>query len=561
VVQFCPFVQNEYKLKEIRRDIAMRKQIVTNNYRGNFCIDLFSKFAAVMGIFFVAAFLFAVLLSADLHLLAQGVEPIKWSGDVKRACQIARVENRLVIVHFYSDCAPCTSMNANVFTDPRIAIEMNRNFVAVRVDMKTQAVLAQQYNVTVVPTDLVLRADEQVVYRRQGEIAVEKYLQFLQFLRNNYLQTNSATLNPATIPSNPNNVPTNNVTNITSNTSNPVVTVPASVSVPTHSSPFPSQPDQAAVPTNSQSNFVFLVNSDQPNNPTFPSNPSHTSANPHHVISASGQMVPNKNNNNTNIAAIPSNGSIGVGGGANVGAVNGGVPIVPFAAPVVPDKNELGRNESDKNVLGKTVEVKESVAGDNINLPNNINSAAQVTAPNNTKPNPASTNADLSGLNMNGVSATNNPVLVRNSVLGNNQSYGVNVDVSGQLMVEVPLAIEGYCPVVLCKSEEWVPGNPAYYAMYRGQVYRFSSREAMEEFLKTPLKFAPVAMGEDVVMMIDRNKKVCGSRKFGVWFGGRVYLFASKESLNSFIAKPAHYANIAQNYEAAFKSPLDTVQR
>ncbi|MDR2641752.1 MAG: DUF255 domain-containing protein [Planctomycetaceae bacterium] len=504
----------------------MRKRIITNIYRGNFCAELFSKAVfAVIRISVLAVVLSTVLLSANRQLSAQVVESINWNNDFKRACQIAQVENRLVIVHFYSDCAPCTSMNANVFTDPRIAIEMNRNFVVVRADMKTQSLLAQQFNVTVVPTDLVIKPDGQVVYRRQGEIVAEKYLQFLQYLRNNLIQPNSATSHLATIPAN--NVVTKKVTN---NTTTPVVNVNA----PTAATPFPSQPEKNSTSNvDSQNNFAFINNTEQSNQPVLPSNsPNHFAANSQPVISASGQIEPNKTGNNT-VTTIPSTNGITSSN------------TVPFNTPNNTDKNTIGNN-----ITKNTVDGKEPVA-DNAN--NNLANNKGTVKPDSDKP-------DYEGFNPNKITVTNNPMFIRNPVV-DNQTEGNTIETSGHLMVEVPLAIEGYCPVVLCKKEEWIPGNPAYYAMYRGQVYRFSSQEAMAEFLKTPLKFAPVAMGEDVVMMIDRNKKICGSRKYGVWFGGRVYLFASKESLNSFIAKPEHYANIAQNYEAAFKSPLDTVQR
>ncbi|MDR2438077.1 MAG: thioredoxin family protein [Planctomycetaceae bacterium] len=120
-------------------------------------------------------------------------------------------------------------------------------------------------------------------------------------------------------------------------------------------------------------------------------------------------------------------------------------------------------------------------------------------------------------------------------------------------MVEVPLGLEGYCPVLLSTEERWIPGNPAYYTMYRGHVFRFSSEEAMIEFMKAPALYAPVAMGEDIVLMVDRNKKVYGNRKYGAWFQGRVFLFSSQESLDSFAARPEYYAEIAIKYETALK--------
>ncbi|MDR2763245.1 MAG: DUF255 domain-containing protein [Planctomycetaceae bacterium] len=536
----------------------MIKQIISNIYYCRFYIDPFSKIIEITN---KSAVLIVVLsitfLSLSKNLSAQVVDSIKWENDIKKACQSAQIENRLVIVHFYSDCAPCASMNANVFTDPRIAIELNRNFIPVRADMKTQAMLAKQFNVTVVPTDLILNADEQVVYRRQGEIAVEKYLQFLQYLRNNYLQfphantTREKIIHQEIIQNNSAN--TNINANI--NTINPTPNPPSAI-------PFPSPNENKNTPVDTQNNFAFINDNQQPNQSNQPNqssqqNQSESSANllytahPQPVISASGQIDSSKNN--AAIVAAPS---------------TAGVNSVP---------NHVVSIAADNNVAGFTVNTNEAATNGNqtnFNNSNNANAnvnsnlAASIDGVLKVSPSALAVNSDSSdGLNSNGINVTNNnsnPSIVRNPSAGgqlNVGNVGNIVDSSGHLTVEVPLAIEGYCPVVLCKKEAWIPGNPAYYAMYRGQVYRFSSQEAMEEFLKTPLRFAPVAMGEDVVMMIDRNKKICGSRKYGVWFGGRVYLFASKESLNSFIVKPEHYANIAQNYEAAFKSPLDTVQR
>jgi YHS domain-containing protein/thioredoxin-related protein len=533
----------------------MIKQITSNIYCSRYYIDLFSKIFAITNksTVLIAVFLIA-FLSLSRYLSAQSVDSIKWETDFKKACQSAQLENRLVIVHFYSDCAPCASMNANVFTDPRIAIEINRNFVAVRADMKSQALLAKHYNVTVVPTDLILNADEQVVYRRQGEIAVEKYLQFLQYLRNNYLQIHAANATHTKIISNETHAP---------NIATP----------PPISSPLPSQPDNknTNTPADTLNNFAFINDRHQPNSTPIASNLSHHATNPQPVISASGQIDSSKNNNAA-IVASPSN------AGVNSTPTN----AVPLAA--------------DQNVVGFTVVTNEPVNNGNPTNPSNSSNPNVNVNANNVNPNSNFANSiddvlkvnnspvgsvgsavnseSVVGSGQNLISVTNNNNNNNNSNVSNNNNSPLvrnpspvgqlsvgNVDSTGHLTVEVPLAIEGYCPVILCKKEQWISGNPAYYAMYRGQVYRFSSQEAMEEFLKTPLRFAPVAMGEDVVMMIDRNKKICGSRKYGVWYGGRVYLFSSKESLNSFVTKPEHYANIAQNYEAAFKSPLDTVQR
>ncbi len=127
--------------------------------------------------------------------------------------------------------------------------------------------------------------------------------------------------------------------------------------------------------------------------------------------------------------------------------------------------------------------------------------------------------------------------------------------------VEIPLALDGFCPVTLSGQERWVPGNPLFYAMYQGQIFRCANEESLATFIKEPAKYAPVAMGEDIVQMVERNKKVPGMRKFGAWFQNRVFLFSNQESLDAFAAKPEFYAEIAQKYETALRTRFDSVQR
>ena len=127
--------------------------------------------------------------------------------------------------------------------------------------------------------------------------------------------------------------------------------------------------------------------------------------------------------------------------------------------------------------------------------------------------------------------------------------------------VEIPLALDGFCPVTLSTQERWQPGNPLYYAMYCGQIFRCVSADTLDAFSKEPAKYAPIAMGEDVVQMVNRQKKVIGQRKFGAWFQDRVYLFSSQESLDAFAARPEFYAEIALQYETALRPRIDAVQR
>ena len=129
------------------------------------------------------------------------------------------------------------------------------------------------------------------------------------------------------------------------------------------------------------------------------------------------------------------------------------------------------------------------------------------------------------------------------------------------MMIEVPLAFEGFCPVTLATQERWVPGNPLFYAMYHGQIYRFADETVLESFIKEPAKYAPIADGDDIVLMVARNKKSAGQRKFGAWYQNRVFLFTSQHSLDVFTERPDYYAEIAKKYETALRPLQNTVQR
>jgi YHS domain-containing protein/thioredoxin-related protein len=134
-----------------------------------------------------------------------------------------------------------------------------------------------------------------------------------------------------------------------------------------------------------------------------------------------------------------------------------------------------------------------------------------------------------------------------------------NEPAPSKMTVEVPLALEGFCPLTLCLEEKWIPGNPAYCTMYQGHIFRFASAETMMTFVRNPANYIPVAMGEDIVFMVDRNKRINGNRRFGAWYQGRVFLFSSQEALNAFSERPDYYTEIALKYEMARKEQVSPI--
>ncbi len=105
-----------------------------------------------------------------------------------------------------------------------------------------------------------------------------------------------------------------------------------------------------------------------------------------------------------------------------------------------------------------------------------------------------------------------------------------------------PLALDGYCPVTLAEEEKWEKGNPAWGALHRGRTYLFNGQQQQQLFLADPDRYSPVLSGYDSTRYVDAGEPVPGLRQHGMWFRGKIYLFADEGSLDQFARNPEHYA-------------------
>lgn len=106
-----------------------------------------------------------------------------------------------------------------------------------------------------------------------------------------------------------------------------------------------------------------------------------------------------------------------------------------------------------------------------------------------------------------------------------------------------PLAMQGYCPVAVLDQGEWVAGDPQNGLIHLGQLYLFSSPEAMETFRNDPEIYTPVMNGMDVVLFFEERRLVQGSREWGVTDPdyNRMFFFANEETMNHFNREHARY--------------------
>ena len=104
-----------------------------------------------------------------------------------------------------------------------------------------------------------------------------------------------------------------------------------------------------------------------------------------------------------------------------------------------------------------------------------------------------------------------------------------------------PLALDGFCPVHLSDRRQWTQGDPRWGVIHRGRLFLFAGQAEQQAFWSDPDRYTPVASGNDTVQALDFGRAVEGRRDFGVFYEGRVYLFAGEESLQKFYQTPERY--------------------
>lgn len=106
----------------------------------------------------------------------------------------------------------------------------------------------------------------------------------------------------------------------------------------------------------------------------------------------------------------------------------------------------------------------------------------------------------------------------------------------------VDWALDGFCPVTLKRTGQWVAGRDELTADHEGQTYRFRNDEERSEFLESPDQFAAQGGGFDLVMFEEVRKSLKGSTRFAAYYNGQLYLFYNRESRSQFKKNPARYA-------------------
>ena len=101
---------------------------------------------------------------------------------------------------------------------------------------------------------------------------------------------------------------------------------------------------------------------------------------------------------------------------------------------------------------------------------------------------------------------------------------------------------KGFCPVALKDYRELLDARPEYSAVYNGRRFFFSTETAQVAFEVSPENYAPAALGNDVVHLMLTGESRQGSLEHAVWFRSRLYMFATAETMETFVSAPSIHA-------------------
>ncbi len=128
----------------------------------------------------IAKFLFAIAICSSGVPGAQAQEYVQWSFDLDQATQVAASENKLVLLHFTATwCGPCKELDRFVFVNPTTIRAISTLAVPVKIDVDVQKFVAEKYQVTSVPTDVIMTTAGHVVSRQPSPRTSDGYLQML----------------------------------------------------------------------------------------------------------------------------------------------------------------------------------------------------------------------------------------------------------------------------------------------------------------------------------------------------------------------------------------------
>lgn len=143
--------------------------------------------------------------------------------------------------------------------------------------------------------------------------------------------------------------------------------------------------------------------------------------------------------------------------------------------------------------------------------------------------------------------------------LGITQVAAVDRDAEVAAPVSPQPAFGGRCLVSLIDDRELRDGDAAHEMIYRDRRLHFASEKHKQKFAANPSHYWPAFDGNCPVAKVEQSAEQPGNPRFGVFYQGKSWFFASAQNQAVFLKSPQRYAGARRASVAEL--PDDTVEQ
>ena len=491
----------------------------------------------------IAALLFAVALP---HL-AWGQIP--WTSSLDAAKGVAKQQQKLVLLHFYSDdCPPCRRLEQNVFPNASVQQAMGQGYVPVKINTSEHPEIARTYNVFSWPTDVVLDNYGREIYRT---ISPQDPNQYTEVLRSTYASYQSR------MPYNPQIDGASSALAASQQAANQYLAGQAGQYTQSAGQQLQSTQDYAQhVAQQYQQGNDYLQQTQQAAANTM--NQYTQQAN--NYLQQAQQSATNTVNQYTQQAQQ-------YGANATTTANDYLQQAQQSATNTVnqytQQAQQYGANAT--TTANDYLQQTQQAAANTVNqytqqaqrYDANASAYGVPNAPDVTQP--SMTVSPGTGQLTQNPYVTQPQAPVQQPVMPQSPIQPTEAPTPESQYAAVPptppyqptssqrqlraKGLDGYCPFTLLSQKKWAKGDARYGAIHRSRTYLFVDEAAQQAFLAAPDRYAPMLSGYDPVAFRTSGQLVEGSRKYGLTFMNQVFLFESEDSLRTFEKSPELYLN------------------
>lgn len=108
-------------------------------------------------------------------------DSINWQPYSSATFAKAKKQHRMVLLFGKATWCPwCRRMKSDTFSDSAVVSLINKNYVPVMVDIDDQSSIADRFNISVVPANIILTGDYKVVDSKTGYLSASQMSSFLR---------------------------------------------------------------------------------------------------------------------------------------------------------------------------------------------------------------------------------------------------------------------------------------------------------------------------------------------------------------------------------------------